>query len=868
MGVRGLTTFIETNAEAYLKPFELHDTPLVIDGDSLCAQLFSRSNQKTTPFGGHYDAYFRLVVDFFDMLRACRIVPYVLLDGGYESRKIVTVRERMKQKVHGIAHLTLESTRHTMPLMLREVFVDAVRAAGVSLMRCAFEADDEVAILARKLDCPVMSYDSDFYIHNVRYIPFVTLTHKIYRKVTDASGDNFEIGIVDRSKVGTRHEVKFLAQCGDEALIRGEGSVTYDYLDCCLYTIENLIGPNERLGREMIPLFAVLLGNDYIERKVLEGFYRSIKSGRSNRKINQQQRRIKVILKWLQNHTLQSAIRTIVNQIRAANRNQIHRQMLTAMRGYNVEECVSFEYFGLREEQPSIDGPLTDAEVERNIVDCLGETEQRESEQHSCSSDAASGEEDLNEETAEEDQDEEASTTNDDDDDDGSDDGPENVEDDENGSDSEEVQEAQGPWRNRYTDHRWPTWFRELYRDVRTPRFVADLYHSRLCINSPQMEDISKPDSNTISYPILHLIFALLSSQHPGPTRTSFRYITRKQRKPGVRYQTFEDVQLPDGLHFIPDDPSRNIAFIRHLFRECGVTEWEDLFDRVQHLPANMSLYFLAIIYWAKNCGDVNVAHVQALIVCVLQLQIVDRCLKNRNRDVDLFHKQHKQLLDDRKGKKPQVGSKPAVSTASTSFSRTIYQQLTSGASRAEVVLAYGALIRHFSVDEKLHRKNTHIDRSTVHTLAEFQSVCFNLYALNSLLGPPFDSLRMHELYNSLFVYNVYETIKSRTDPCEYVRSTLFRDSAGLSEAFTCMVAFVVRYVPELNERKRGGVRQAKTKSSSSTTSQAKAGGRKVGKKAYPPPANDWPEEEQPSDGDEEFVDVNNKFSQLLLAGV
>ncbi|XP_035772950.1 protein asteroid-like [Anopheles albimanus] len=867
MGVRGLTTFIETNAEAYLKPFELHDTPLVIDGDSLCAQLFSKTNQKITPFGGHYDAYFRQVVDFFDMLQACRIVPYVLLDGGYESRKIATVRERMKQKVHSIAHLSLESTRYTMPLMLREVFVDAVRAAGVPLMRCAFEADDEVAILARKLDCPVMSYDSDFYIHNVRYIPFVTLTHRIYRKVTDASGDNFEIGIVDRTKAGTRHEVKFLAQCGDEALIRGEGSVTYDYLDCCLYTIENLIGPNERLGREMIPLFAVLLGNDYIERKVLEGFYRSIKSGRSNRKISQQQRRIKVILKWLQNHTLQSAIRTIVNQIRAANRNQIHRQMLTAMRGYNVEECVSYEFFGFREDQSSVDGTLTDAEVERNIVDCLGEAEE-DSEQHSRPIDAESEEEDLNEESEEEDPDEkeEAATTNDDDDDeDGSDDAAENDEDDEKESDLE-LQEAPGPWRNRYTDHRWPTWFRELYRKVRTPRFVADLYHSRICINSPQMEDISKPDSNTISYPILHLIFALLSSQHPGPTRTSFRYITRKQRKPGVRYQTFEDVQLPDGLHFSPDDPSRSIVFMNHLFRECGVVEWEDLFDRAQHLPANMSLYFLAIIYWAKNCDDVNVVHVQALIVCVLQLQIVDRCLKNRNRDMNLFHKQHKQLLEERKGRKPV---KPTASTESKSFSRTIYQQLASGVPRAELVLAYGALIRHFSVDEKLHRKNTHIDRSTVHTMAEFQSVCFNLYALNSLLGSsPFDSLRMHELYNSLFVYNVYETIKSRTDPCEYVRGTLFRDSAGLFEAFTCMVAFVVRYVPELNERKRGAVRHSKAKSSSSATGKGSAGGRKVGKKPYPPPANDWQEEEKPSDTDEEFVDVNNKFSQLLLAGV
>jgi len=70
MGVRGLTSYIAQRAEIYLKPYELHSTALVIDGDDLSA-------------------------------------------------------------------------------------------------------------LARKLNCPVLSYDSDFYIHNVKYIPLITLTVKV-----------------------------------------------------------------------------------------------------------------------------------------------------------------------------------------------------------------------------------------------------------------------------------------------------------------------------------------------------------------------------------------------------------------------------------------------------------------------------------------------------------------------------------------------------------------------------------------------------------------------------------------------------------------------------------------------------------------
>ncbi|XP_052864601.1 protein asteroid [Anopheles cruzii] len=863
MGVRGLTTFIGTNAEVYLKPHELHDTALVIDGDNLCVQLFKKSTQKCLPFGGNYDSYYRVVVDFFDMLKACNVVPYVLLDGGYEARKMSTVRERMIGKIHGLRSLSLEATRNSLPLMMREVFIDALRAAEVRLMRSSFEADDEAAILARKLNCPVMSYDSDFYIHNVRYIPYVTLTHKIYRKVSDQEGENFQIATIDRTKLGTRHEVKFVAQCGDDTAIRGDGTVTYDYLDCCLYTIDNLTGPNERLNREMIPLFAVLLGNDYIERKVLTRFYSSIKCGRVNRKISHQQRRIKVILRWVQRHTLQSAIRAIVNQIGQKNKQRIYRQMLTAMRGYNCEECVSYEYFGFSDEK-TVDEAQLESEIEQNLKDSLAEEAEEQSEVNDTASDGEPEDGNLSiNDTASDGEPEDGNLSNNDEEDSEakrlSDVASES-------SETEETtpQEELGPRRKRYTDAEWPTWFRELYRGAHVPRVLADLYHSQLYVNSPQVEDFTKPDSNTVSYPILRMIFALLSSAHPKTTPTSFRYMSRKVRVASVHYIPFEDVQLPKDLAFDPESETKNVTVMKHLFEDCGIAKWTELFREIQSLPPNLTLYFLTIIYWAKNCDAANVAHVLALLVCVLQLQIIDRFLKNKNRDEKLFLKQHKTYLEEqkRKGPKPTIVGKTSIEKDNqASFTRTFFNQLVNEVARAEVMLVYETLIRCFAPDEKLNRKNTSIDRATLHTMAEFQSVCFNFYSLVPVLGFPFDNVRMHELYNGLFVYNLYETIKSRADPYEYVRTKLLRFSPALSEALKRMMELVVRYVPELNDRKRSVRGKAKSAGAASGAKRSK-------KSQTPRQVNDCalPPENRSESDDGDFVDVNNKFSQLLLA--
>lgn len=41
----------------------------------------------------------------------------------------------------------------------------------VEVIQCQFEADNEIAAIARGIDCPVISNDSDFYVMDVQVLP-------------------------------------------------------------------------------------------------------------------------------------------------------------------------------------------------------------------------------------------------------------------------------------------------------------------------------------------------------------------------------------------------------------------------------------------------------------------------------------------------------------------------------------------------------------------------------------------------------------------------------------------------------------------------------------------------------------------------
>lgn len=345
MGVRGLTTYINYNQHAFLQDFLLHDCCLIIDGHSLCAQLYRLLNCFSA-FGGDYDKFANYVRNFFKNLRRCNVTPYVLFDGSYERRKLKTAHSRLRSKIYGASKLdpVTQSSLQIFPLLLREVFKEVLAEMNISCTVCEFEADDEIAAMARHLDCPVLSYDSDFFIYNVLYIPFNTLELKPRPVDID----------------------------GNKTLL----------MECKIYRVEHMVSNFGGLNEELLPLLATLLGNDFVKKRVFNKFFSQLKLPKTKKKSNDQQRCIHALFKWLQNESLDSAIAKILGRLKKKQKSKVVYIIKRSIDGYNSKHCRSLKYFNVSEDDIAVSDWQPPEDIDEQIELLTNHEDEESSSEH------------------------------------------------------------------------------------------------------------------------------------------------------------------------------------------------------------------------------------------------------------------------------------------------------------------------------------------------------------------------------------------------------------------------------------------------------------------------------------------------------
>ncbi|XP_051166627.1 protein asteroid [Leptopilina boulardi] len=286
MGIRGLATYMAQRSDWHLKPFELHNTYLVIDGNALASQLYIQHAKCNCSFGGDYDKYARTICEFFDSLAKCNITPLVIFDGGCEEKKIKTVRKRIRDKVGSAFgyNPTTQRSYKFFPLLMKEVFKEILSKKGINYVQTLFEADDEIASVARILNCPVLSLDSDFYIYNVMYIPINTL---------------------DPFMVQNRPGIGYVKRCK-------------------IYRVESLLKQFPGLDSLHLPLASTLLGNDYVNCRTFKEFFLHLRLAKATKmRYNQQQRRIEATILWLSKHSFHNAITQILARLPQESRSKV-----------------------------------------------------------------------------------------------------------------------------------------------------------------------------------------------------------------------------------------------------------------------------------------------------------------------------------------------------------------------------------------------------------------------------------------------------------------------------------------------------------------------------------------------------------------
>ncbi|XP_036371663.1 protein asteroid homolog 1 [Megalops cyprinoides] len=310
MGVQGLTSYVEGNRQ-FFKELKLRNTTLVIDGCSLYFRLYFTSGLDQQ-HGGDYDSFADLVRQFFDALSVCDIRAVVVLDGGidYTDKKFATLKQRAQSKIKEAHALSRGGHGSVLPLLTREVFKQVLTSLQVPFIQCVSEADWEIASLANQWNCAVLTMDSDFYIFDLKggYFPFTFFNWQ-------------NVGVCKGS--------------------------SERYIPAWRFSVNKFCAHFNHMNKELLPLFAVIAGNDYTNLRAMETFFSRVHFPPSARPAHgRTQARIDGLLHWLaQFPGPEEALDEVLRVVGSGPRGPIRNLLSSGMREYRLSGSSLARFF-------------------------------------------------------------------------------------------------------------------------------------------------------------------------------------------------------------------------------------------------------------------------------------------------------------------------------------------------------------------------------------------------------------------------------------------------------------------------------------------------------------------------------------------
>lgn len=357
----------------------------------------------------------------------------------------------------------------------------------------------------------------------------------------------------------------------------------YHYMNCSVYQIANL-ACEENLHTEMLPLFAILLGNDYVHRSILKKFFLNVSMKNTGKKSTMQGKRIVALLRWLKNETLETAIEKIINHVEKEKKQWLRQQINVGIAGYVHEKSMAYEYF--QSNGNACSGSICKV-LELDADEIIVESDDDSDEQS-----------DEHDENADDSDDKIAKESGGD------------------STDDDEHIEHNGNSDADPTDHfikmnalafEPPKWLLQKILDAKLPRYIVDLITLRLYINAPQVENFQLPDCNGIAVPILRLIFTYLHY----PQHREFRYLTRIQRRTDIEYKRYDSLAIDTLPPFCPEN-SDNFEFFKLIFADF--TDLNAIFHAIgtNSVPPEHRLFFWPL-FFGRDHRNISMLFMQAV---------------------------------------------------------------------------------------------------------------------------------------------------------------------------------------------------------------------------------------------------------------
>eukprot|EP00096_Caligus_rogercresseyi_P000435 TRINITY_DN10898_c0_g1_i1.p1 TRINITY_DN10898_c0_g1~~TRINITY_DN10898_c0_g1_i1.p1 ORF type:complete len:637 (+),score=136.31 TRINITY_DN10898_c0_g1_i1:79-1989(+) len=292
MGVRGLSSFMNEHGafeEIYLE----NKGRVLIDGNNLRFYLLER--RLNSHYGMDYDKYGRTVREWFTAFISKGNSIILVFDGVGESNKEKTALSRKKEQIRASVSVGPSNPRVHISILAKDVFVNIAKSfppSEILVLQTSHECDNIMANLAKKLNAPVLSNDSDFYIFNVEFIPLSTLDPESFK--------------------------------------------------CSRFNKQAFMKRFHLSNESSIYLMASLLGNDYIPRSLLEHFYSQIHFPYKTKRMTPSVKRIFALLLWLgKSPSTDKALETFFSTFPMERRDKLKLLIQESMQVYDGENIKS-----------------------------------------------------------------------------------------------------------------------------------------------------------------------------------------------------------------------------------------------------------------------------------------------------------------------------------------------------------------------------------------------------------------------------------------------------------------------------------------------------------------------------------------------
>ena len=256
MGIRNLNSFVDHICDLR-ETYCLSNSLLVIDGNNLMHFLYVQYNDQNNDylFGGNYSNYLPYFQTFFNNLKKCGIESIIVFDGGLNYNLKDNRFGRFEQSFNKSKRISKSNDINDrngliFPFLLNEVFNSVMQEFNIKSFRTSFDSDLDSAKLSNALKCPLMSDDSDFLVLNIEF------------GVISCNGFQWKtpqlFNQTNSNKMKKEHKSYFI--------------------ECKLYQINNFVNKFTGLKPEMLPIFASLMGNDFINGEIFDDLFNEIPS--------------------------------------------------------------------------------------------------------------------------------------------------------------------------------------------------------------------------------------------------------------------------------------------------------------------------------------------------------------------------------------------------------------------------------------------------------------------------------------------------------------------------------------------------------------------------------------------------------------